>query len=158
VPETARATDRHRTTEAPRGQSKDSGMNGLSYLDIKIRETVNRVFDEATAEGGWLRELIRKHVAWHMQGFEPGYSFADRERFTESVAERIQEKGVRRRVRLFGLKLWDVRYSIEWCRGYANGLVTEWLKDERIKFGDQRFYWDDGKDIADEDLDHWEPA
>lgn len=129
-----------------------------SLLDMKIRETCDRIFAEGVAEGGWLRERIRKHVRWAVQGFEPGFGFEQRQAFTATVAERIHEKAVKRRFRLFGVRLWDARYPMEWCEKHAEEIVANWLSEERIKFGDPRFDWADGRDIADEEMSYWEAA
>lgn len=102
------------------------------------------------------KAMLTRLVKWGVQGFERGYDASARKAFTASVAARIYAKARSHRVVLLGLPLWRVRYPYEWCEDRAEEIVTEWLRDERIKFGDRRFDWSDGNDIADEEMSYWE--
>lgn len=100
-------------------------------------------------------EQLRRHVRWAMQGYEPGFSMKDRERFTQTVADRIHEKA-RNPVYLFGLRIWRRKPDRKWCWQTADGIVEAFLDSEKIKFGDPRFYWGDGVELADNDMEYWE--
>uniref|UniRef100_UPI0035C9EE10 hypothetical protein n=1 Tax=uncultured Sphingomonas sp. TaxID=158754 RepID=UPI0035C9EE10 len=101
------------------------------------------------------KALVRRCAAWAVQGLEPGYKFADREAFTKTVADRIHEKA-REPVRLFGQRIWRKRMDPAECGKIAEQIVTDFLRGERIKFGDPRYDWSDGQDLADEDMQYWE--
>jgi hypothetical protein len=126
-----------------------------TLLDLAIKDSVDRAFAKALAPEGWLRNQIRLHVRWVVWGFVPPFDIKHRAAFTATVAERIHERA-RKRLRLFGLSLWRVRYPMEWCAAEAEDIVTEWLKSDRIKFGDARYCWDDGRDVADEAMSYWD--
>lgn len=98
---------------------------------------------------------LRKHIRWTREGFAPGYKLADRERFTATVADRI-DRFARRRVRLFGIPLWKAKMDRAWVEDQAEQMVTEFLKDSDIQFCDPDFHWDDGHEIADENMSYWE--
>jgi hypothetical protein len=125
-------------------------MNGISLFDVRVRETLDRYF--ASPE---FKDWLRLRVKWSMQGFEPGYEIRDRERFTETVARRIRQKA-RCPVCLMGHRIWRARLPWAQCRWHAELIVTEFLKDDRIKFGDPRFDWTDGAELADTDMSYWE--
>lgn len=127
----------------------------VSRLDMRIQEIVEAKLARDLGQGGWLRERIRKHVRWIVQGFEPNYDLKEREAFTASVADRIYAKA-RRRLTIFGIPLWLIRERREWCEEEAEEMVTRFLESERIKFGDDRYCWDDGSDIADDEMSYWE--
>jgi len=126
-----------------------------SLVDRKIAEIADRAWREITSPGGWLFEQIKLHARWVKQGFEPGYGIAQRAAFTASVADRVERKA-RRRKRIFGLPLWLEPYPRAWCEEEAERIVTDWLGAERIKFGDARYYWNNGHELADEDMSYWE--
>jgi hypothetical protein len=98
---------------------------------------------------------VAKHVRWSLQGFEAGFGFKRREAFTLTVARRLHEKA-REPVYLFGRRIWRRRMSWEWCEAEAENIVSNWLTDERIKFGDANYHWDNGVEIADADMEYWE--
>lgn len=131
--------------------------NGSSLFDRAIERACEDAFAKSIAPGGWLRERLRLYVGWTVWGFAPGFGLKERESFTETVANRIYERA-RKRVKFLGARLWRVPYSEEWCAEEAERIVTEWLKDERIKFGDDRYDWTDGHELADEDMSYWEAA
>lgn len=126
-----------------------------SLVDRKIAEIGDRVWREITSPGGWLYEQIKRHLRWEHEGFEPGYKLKHREAFTATVADRIEQKA-RRRKRLFGLPLWLEPYPRPWCEIEADRIVSDWMKTERIKFGDARYHWFDGHELADDDMSYWE--
>ncbi len=101
------------------------------------------------------RSDMRLWTGWAIQGFEHGFKFADRERFTATVAARIHDKA-RNPVMLFGRRVWRKRMDPAGCAKIAEQIVTDFLKEERIKFGDPRYHWGDGIDLADADMDYWE--
>lgn len=127
-----------------------------SLFDQRVAEVCSRVVDEALAPGGWLREQIRRHVRWTQWGFANGTAIRHREAFTKSVAARIHEMGRAGRVRFLGIPLWTYRYPEEWCAKKADEVVTNWLADEKMKFGTRGFDWIDGRDIADDEMSNWE--
>lgn len=100
------------------------------------------------------RSFLSKRIRWAVQGFTPGFDMDDRERFTRTVERRL---------------FWRSRRWIEWgavrfrwfrtaadCAADAEVIVTEFLRDSRIKFGDPDFWWADGHDIADEVMSYYE--
>jgi len=121
-----------------------------SLLDMHIEQSLDRYLK---SEG--FKSWLGLRVKWMVQGFEPGFDLKDRERFTETVAKRIHDKA-RRPVYLFGYRIWRKRESWEFCRREAERIVTDFLRDDRIKFGDPRYFWTDGIDLADEDMSYWE--
>ena len=129
----------------------------MSWLDREIARVCDKTFAEATAPGGWLREQIALHIRWHMHGFEPGFGLKERQEFTASVAGRLRARA-RDRVRLFGIPLWARRRPEAWCADMAESVVTNFLESDRIKFGDPRYDWSDGCDLADEEMSYWEAA
>lgn len=126
-----------------------------SLFDQAIKDGCDRAFAKMTAPDGWLTRRLRRDVKWILQGFEPGYGTRQREAFTATVANRIHEKA-RKRLVVCGIRLWRVRYPLEWCATEAERIVSDWLDDEHIKFGDPAFHWADGQELADEDMSYWE--
>lgn len=126
-----------------------------SLVDRKIAEIGDRVWGEITSPGGWLYEQIRLHVRWVREGFEPGYGIKQRAAFTATVADRIEEKA-RQRKMFLGIPLWLEPCPRQWCEEEAERIVTDWLQIEQIKFGDVRYFWFDGAELADEDMSYWE--
>jgi hypothetical protein len=122
-----------------------------TLLDLRIERTIDRYF--ASPE---FKAKQRRWVRYIVQGFADGYKIADREAFTQTVADRIHARARSGSFKLFGVKLWKYRYSKAWCLEQAERIVTEWLRDEGIKFGDPRFFWGNGTAIADEEMSHWE--
>jgi hypothetical protein len=120
-----------------------------------IARAVNAHLDVYTRSPEF-RSLLTRLVRWGAQGYECGFGPKERRAFTASVAGRIREKARSGHIRLFGVSLWKTRYPYEWCEERAEAIVTEWLRDERMKFGDPRFYWSDGIAIADEEMSNWE--
>ena len=123
----------------------------ISLFELAIR---NHVRDFMASDE--FKSFIRTRMCWALQGYEPGFGGDQREAFTATVAKRIRSKARSHRVRLFGLPLWLARYPIEWCEERAEQMVTDFLKDNRIKFGDPRFDWSDGDAVADEEMSYWE--
>jgi hypothetical protein len=98
---------------------------------------------------------IAKCVRWGLQGFASGYAFEDRERFTKTVAKRLRKRA-RRPIYFMGRRIWWARETWAFCSKEAERIVTEFLRGEKIKFGDPRFDWNCGADLADTDMDYWE--
>jgi hypothetical protein len=119
-----------------------------------IETTVERHLDsylKSSEFNGWLRQRVK----WTLQGFEEGYDLKDRERFTETVAARIRAK-IKRPTRLLWWRVWWLPLKWDECRKIAENVVTDFLRNEGIKFGDPNFHWADGHDIADEEMSYWE--
>lgn len=127
-----------------------------SLVDREIARVCDKVWNDITAPGGWLREQLTRHVRWSQWGFDNGTGIRHREAFTKSVAARLFEKGRAGRHRFLGIPLWTYRYTEEWCAKKADEIVTNWLADEKMKFGARGFDWIDGTDIADEEMSNWE--
>lgn len=98
---------------------------------------------------------LAKHVGWAIQGYAPAYGPRDREQFTQTVTDRIRDKA-RNPVYLFGFRIWRKRPALEWCASEAERIVTDFLRSENIRFGEVGFYWGDGHDLADADMEYWE--
>lgn len=120
-----------------------------SLLDITIRRKVEKTMP-GIIESDWFRKRLR----WAIEGFEPGYRMKDRERFTKTVARRLFWKSRTRKT----IGPVTFRWFRDWrgCEAEAEQIVTEWLRDERMKFGDDRFFWGDGHDLADEVMSYYE--
>jgi len=101
------------------------------------------------------KEQLRRHVNWAMQGYASAYGPKDREQFTQTVADRIYLKA-RNPVYLFGVRIWRKRPALEWCASEAERIVTDFLRSENIQFGEAGFYWGDGHELADADMEYWE--
>jgi hypothetical protein len=121
-----------------------------SLLDLHIQNTIDRYF----ASAGF-KDWLSRRVGWAMQGLEPGFKLADREAFTTTVALRIREKA-RRPIYFIGFRIWRARYSMDFCDREAERIVTEFLRNDGIKFGDPAYYWGDGAALADADMEYWE--
>lgn len=121
-----------------------------SLFDIHVRNTLERYVTSSDFKS-WLRDRVK----WQVQGFEPGFNAEDRERFTATVAARIRKKA-RRPIYLFGVRIWRAPERMNVCASEAERIVTDFLRDERIQFGDPQYYWDDGADLADADMEYWE--
>lgn len=128
-------------------------VNG-SLLDMAISNKVKTTLDAYFA-GPKFKSWLSTRIKWTIQGFEPGYDMKDREAFTATVASRIYQKA-RRPVYLFGYRIWRRRERPEWCAEQAERIVTEFIRGEKVKFGDPAYDWKDGSDLADDDMSYWE--
>lgn len=123
-----------------------------------INQWAEKVAEEAVKDyfnSREFKEQISRHVKWAVQGFDHGFSIKHREEFTRTIAERIHQKS-RIPVYLWGYRIWRSRMPVAECAVEAERIVTDFLRDEGIKFGDPRFYWGDGVELADADMDYWE--
>lgn len=126
-------------------------------MSIFTRE-IERVAGQAVRDylhSDGFKARLRKHMRWMREGLAPGYRLVDREKFTATVADRI-DRFARRRVHLFGIRLWKAKMDRAWVEDQAEQMVTEFLKDSRIRFGEPGFFWGNGHDIADENMSYWE--
>lgn len=117
-------------------------------------QTVERHVDNYLASPEF-KSWFGIRVKWAIQGFHDGFDMKDRERFTATVAKRVRQKA-RRPIHWLGRRVWRARYPIQWCADQAEQMVTAFIRDSRIKFGDPDFDWKDGHDIADEEMSQWE--
>jgi len=125
-----------------------------SLFDMAIASKVKSTLDAHFASPQF-KAWLRTRIKWAVQGFEPGYDMKQRQEFTATVADRIYEKA-RRPVYLFGYRIWRARESREWCAKQAERIVTDFIRDEKVKFGHPDYSWRDGSDLADEDMSYWE--
>jgi hypothetical protein len=119
---------------------------------------VERVATDAVREylaSASFKEQLKRHIGWVVAGFEPGYSLAEREAFTKTVAARIRDKA-RFPVYFLGRRIWRKRGTKEWAYDTADGIVEAFLHMEKIKFGHPAYDWTDGQDLADDDMEYWE--
>lgn len=127
-----------------------------SILDSWIERTAEGAVRDYF-NGDAFKAMLAKHVRWAVQGYEPGFGPKEREQFTQTVADYIHDHA-RRPIYLFGIRIWRAREPMEWCLEHAEVIVTEFLKASRIKFGDPQFYWEEGHELAAEDMSYWEAA
>ena len=121
-----------------------------SLIEAKVERHLSAYLDSQD-----FKSWFSRRIKWTVQGFEAGFDLKDRERFTETVAARIRAKSKRSTTILWWTVWW---LPMKWheCRRHAEQIVTDWLRDEGIKFGDPNFYWGDGHAIADEEMSYWE--
>lgn len=120
------------------------------WIERISEDAVRSYFQSAEFKG-----MIRKHVRWAIQGYEPGFGSKDRQAFTESVAAYIR-RHARNPVYLFGVRVWRKPPALEFCATEAERIVTDFLASEKVQFGDARYEWLDGADLAEADMDYWE--
>lgn len=123
-----------------------------------IEQAARRIGEKAALDflaSDKFRAMLSMHVKWALEGFAPGFGLKDRRVFTETVAQRIKEKA-RDPVRILGMTIWHKPPPDDFCAKTAEEIVSNFLRQESIEFGDPAYDWSEGSDLADEEMHHWE--
>lgn len=111
----------------------------MAILDWMIRRTVQQTIDD-TVEGHLQSDGFREMVLRELRAAMPHFDFV------KQIQERLQEA--------------SPSLSDKDAYDHAAALFEDFCRDEKCQFGDPRFDWTraGAREIAEEDIAHWEPA